>query len=133
LEDKYSSKKVLIFTFGFIGLLYLFMLINHPIIIIFAFILINSLYDLVDPISSKIINNEIPSKMRATILSLINLITSLIMFIGSLLIGYLSSFINSLVLFSIIGLLTIILSTTTLTIFYKSKSSTEKVLGLNYD
>ena len=71
--------------------------------------------------------------MRATIFSLINLITSLIMFIGSLLIGYLSSFINSLVLFSIIGLLTIILSTTTLTIFYKSKSSTEKVLGLNYD
>ncbi|MDA1476983.1 MFS transporter [Bacillus changyiensis] len=120
--EKYTAKRVLIATFCIIGILYCFIPLNNTYITVGAFILINALYDIIDPVSSKVINDEIPSKTRATILSIISLMTSFIMFIAFPFIGFLSDYFDNVVLLTIIGLLSIVLSLIMLISYYKQKA-----------
>ncbi|WP_100374750.1 MFS transporter [Bacillus sp. FJAT-45037] len=120
-SEKYTAKKVLILTFSIIGALYIFIAFNNLLLTIISFVIINALYELVDPISSKVINDEIPSRMRATILSLVNLVTSLLMFILFPLMGYAADIVDSTVILSVLGVLSVITSIVTIIVFYRMK------------
>ncbi|WP_189328151.1 MFS transporter [Bacillus atrophaeus] len=121
--EKFTPRRVLITTFCIIGVLYLFIPLSSIYITVAAFVLINALYDIIDPVSSQVINNEIPAKTRATLLSIISLMTSFIMFIAFPLIGFLSDYFDTVLLLTVIGVLSILLSLFMLISFYKQKAN----------
>lgn len=127
LEEFSSSKKVLLSCFVLVGMLYPLIILNDIWIIVVAFVFISILYEIVDPISSTIVNKEIPSRIRATILSLISLVTSLIMFIAFPLVGLISDYIDSSLVLAILGVISISVSVISLVTFYKSKDVAEKL------
>ncbi|KGX84576.1 major facilitator transporter [Pontibacillus litoralis JSM 072002] len=128
LADRYSGKKVLIITFLTIGFLYLLIPINN-IFLLVSFIIINCMFEAVGVVSSKIINDELNSKTRATLLSLISLLDSILMFLAFPLIGFLAGYADISLILTVIGVASIIISCFTLFKFYKIKTlhSNEKV------
>lgn len=126
-EQRFSAQKTLVTSFIVIGLFYTLITSNHIAMVLIAFVAISSIYELVDPLSSKVINEEIPQKIRATMLSLISLLTSLIMFIAFPLIGVLSDYIDSYIIVTIMGVISMFISLTMILLFYKSPSQNKPV------
>ncbi len=122
LAEKTSSRRVLLYSFILIGIAYLMVVADDVGFLIVAFVVLAIVYEIIDPISSKVINDEIPSKMRATILSVVSLLTSLVMFIAFPLIGYLSDQFDSATILAIVGFLSIIVSILGANAFFKIKA-----------
>lgn len=121
--EKFTPRRVLLFTFCVIGAAYLFIPSGNLYVTIAAFIIINALYDIIEPVSSQVVNNEIPSRTRATLLSIISLMTSFFMFIAFPFVGFLTDYFDSAMLLTVIGVLSILLSLCMLLSFYKLKAS----------
>ncbi|WP_259424809.1 MFS transporter [Bacillus velezensis] len=121
--EKFTPRRVLLLTFCIIGAAYLFIPSGSLYVTIAAFVVINALYDVIEPVSSQVVNNEIPSRTRATLLSIISLMTSLFMFIAFPFIGFLTDYFVSALLLTAIGVLSILLSLFMMLSFYKLKAS----------
>ncbi len=121
--EKFTPRRVLLLTFCIIGAAYLFIPSGSLYVTIAAFVVINTLYDVIEPVSSQAVNNEIPSRTRATLLSIISLMTSLFMFIAFPFIGFLTDYFDSALLLTAIGVLSILLSLFMMLSFYKLKAS----------
>lgn len=78
-------------------------------------------------ISYSVINQDIPSKQRATLLSIISFISSLVMFISIPIFGYLSDKFGTAYLLSFTGVISMVLVALSILSFYKNrKDSVEK-------
>ncbi len=129
LAEKLSQGRVLLYSFILIGIAYLMVASDGVVFLIVAFAIIAVVYEIIYPISSKVINDEIPSKMRATILSMISLFTSYVMFVAFPLIGYLSDQFDSSTILAVAGLLSIIVSILGANTFFRLKAEDAEDLG----
>ncbi|MFF2908942.1 MFS transporter [Paenibacillus sp. NPDC057934] len=127
LETWFSTKGILVTIFLVIGVLYLLINVGGSALLILSFILINSICELVEPLSSKMINDQISQKIRATVISILNLFTSFLMFLLFPLLGYLSEFINSRVMVSSMGFVSIMISLILIIIYFNHKKKSDNV------
>lgn len=131
LEKKFSSKRVMMVCVYLCGISFLLIYINFNWLIL-SFFIISAFYNLFTTISYSVINQDIPSKQRATLLSIISFISSLVMFISIPIFGYLSDEFGTAYLLSFTGVISMVLVALSIISFYKNrKDSVEKHKLLN--
>ncbi|MGE7915725.1 MFS transporter [Lysinibacillus xylanilyticus] len=121
ISDKYNQKDTIFFILFIILIFYLVSLINNTYLVLLAFIVINTLYALFEPITSVLFNNEVKTNIRATLLSVINLATSLIMAIIFPLIGFLGEYIDLNIVLVIVGVSSLMVCFFCLVVYFKRK------------
>lgn len=108
------------------GISFLLIYINLNWLIL-SFFIISAFYNLFTTISYSVINQDIPSKQRATLLSIVSFISSLVMFISIPIFGYLSDKFGTAYLLSFTGVISMVLVALSILSFYKNrKDSVEK-------
>jgi len=121
ISDKYNQKDTIFFILFIILIFYLVSLINNTYVVLLAFIVINTLHALFEPITSVLFNNEVKTNIRATLLSVINLATSLIMAIIFPLIGFFGGYIDLNIVLVIVGMSSLMVCFFCLFVYFKRK------------
>lgn len=90
IESRSSPKRVLLSSLIISAAVFPLVAIQNHVIGIAAFFILSLIYSLSQPISSSVLNSEIPSQQRATLLSVMSFISSVVIFVLFPLIGYLA-------------------------------------------
>lgn len=123
IEKKFSTKSVLLASVGVTGVFFVFVLIEANILLLLAFFVISLIYNLFSPVSYSVVNKEIPSEQRATLLSVMSFFTSIVMFVLFPVLGYVADQFGASKLLSIVGFSSMILVWFCLAYFYKVKEN----------
>ncbi|MDA5110713.1 MFS transporter [Brevibacillus thermoruber] len=126
IEKKFSPKSVLLASVVITGVFFVFVLIEVNVLLLLAFFVISLIYNLFSPVSYSVVNKEIPSEQRATLLSVMSFITSTVMFVLFPILGYVADKFGASKLLSIVGFSSMILVWACLAYFYRAK---EKQIG----
>lgn len=118
VENKFSPKKIILLTLIITLMCYTGMLFYQRIVLIIAFFLINMSFSASDPIFFSVINSRIPSDERASLLSAISFLSSIIMVIMSVVIGIISSRIELNTILGIMGIIFTVVATITLKFYF---------------
>ncbi|MFF2797567.1 MFS transporter [Lysinibacillus xylanilyticus] len=121
ISDKYNQRDTIFFILFIILIFYLVSLINNTYLVLLAFIVINTLYALFEPITSVLFNNEVKTNIRATLLSVINFATSLIMAIIFPLIGFIGEYVELNIVLVTVGISSLMVCFCCLFVYFKRK------------
>lgn len=119
LEKKFSSKTVIMVSLLFLAMFFLLTALGVNVLIIIAFFAIDLAFCILDPITFGIINQELPSEQRATLLSALSFANSVMMSLLSLILGYAANILNFNLLLGIIGFILISISWICISNFFR--------------
>lgn len=121
LENRFSPRIVLMVTVCFSAIFFLMIYSGVKVLLVVAFLGISLSYYLFAPVSNTLINMEIPSEQRATLLSIMNFIASLIMFIFSPVIGFMAGEFGIEKFFAVAGSISMLLAGVCIRYFFSGK------------
>lgn len=104
-EEKFTKKNMIITASAASAVCYLCMCFRMPFLTSFCFIILNILFNILETVFFGVINPELPSEQRASLLSTLSLVTAVIMTALSLGLGYLAKEIDLSILLGMLGLL----------------------------
>lgn len=120
LEGRFGAKRVLLYTLAASLALFPLVGLQSQLAGVGAFYAINLLYNLVVPLASSAVNNEIPSEQRASLLSVMSFTTSLVMLIVFPVIGYLADVIRVNMVLSTVGSVSMLVCLISILTFYST-------------
>ncbi|MGN4932163.1 MFS transporter [Bacillus cereus group sp. MYBK14-1] len=123
--NKFSEKKLIFWSLIISLVSFLAMSIQNMFIILSLFIIINVLFEIWDTTFNAVLHHSIPSNIRASLVSLANVICSFVMVVLSLAFGALSEYFSMVNIIIITGVSTLFVSLILFTIYAK-QSENEK-------
>lgn len=123
--NKFSEKKLIFWSLIISLVSFLAMSIQNMFIILSLFIIINVLFEIWDTTFNAVLHHSIPSNIRASLVSLANVICSFVMVVLSLAFGALSEYFSMVNIIIITGVSTLFVSLILFTI-YSKQSENEK-------
>ncbi|MDA2236494.1 hypothetical protein CN952_29150 [Bacillus cereus] len=123
--NKFSEKKLIFWSLIISLVSFLAMSIPNMFIILSLFIIINVLFEIWDTTFNAVLHHSIPSNIRASLVSLSNVICSFVMVVLSLAFGALSEYFSMVNIIIITGVSTLFVSLILFTI-YSKQSENEK-------
>ncbi len=119
LEKKFSAKTVIIVSLCALAIFFLMTALGINVLIIIGFFAIELAFCILNPIAFGIINQQLPSEQRATLLSAVSFINSLIMSVLSLVLGYAVNIFDFSFLMGSIGFILILIGWICISNFFK--------------
>ena len=127
LEEKFANRKMIGIVMTFSILSFSLVFFDLPWTAVLGFLVINIIFNLFSPISYSIINQEIPSRQRATLLSIMSFVIAVVMSSMSLLFGFASKIVRFNVLVSTMGILITIAAWLCIRYFFKQQGDATMV------
>ncbi|MBA4600859.1 MFS transporter [Thermoactinomyces mirandus] len=120
LEKRYLPQGVMLTSVLLSGIIFLTVFFESKILSLTAFVLLNLIYFVFSPISNSLVNFEIPSQQRATLLSTISFLSSAVMFVLAPIMGYTSELFGTHKFISLAGIGSMVLVWLCLVHFFKN-------------
>ncbi len=81
VEANSGARRVLLAAIGVSAVLFPLVALNHHLADVLSFLILSLIYSLFQPIASSVVNSEMPSDQRASLLSVMSFACSLVMFL----------------------------------------------------
>ncbi|MGX1373007.1 MFS family permease [Priestia megaterium] len=121
LENKFTAKLVISTSLNIAILLFLVLFTKAQIWVLISFFGVSIIYNTLEPIASNVLNKEVESNKRATMISMTKFLSTFIMFISFPLIALLTKVLSIYFVLAIIGAITMWASKYFLKSFFRAK------------